>query len=59
MDMKSFVLEQNILHYREQLKSEADPAKRKILTKLLADANAERARLLNTPATRDLEMAGR
>ena len=53
MDTKSFVLDQNITHYRERLKSEADPEKRKILDKLLADANAELAQLLSAPATRD------
>jgi hypothetical protein len=58
MDTKNFLLDQNISHYRKQLKSEAAPAKRKILTKLLADANAERAQLLDTRATRDLETAG-
>jgi len=43
MDTMSFVLGQNISHYRQQLISEADPEKRKILVKLLADANAELA----------------
>jgi hypothetical protein len=57
MDTKSFVLDQNITHYRERLKSEADPEKRKILDKLLADANAELAQLLSAPATRDFETA--
>jgi hypothetical protein len=58
MDTENFVLDQNISHYRKQLKSEADLAKRKILAKLLADANAELAQLLTTPATRDFETAG-
>jgi len=58
MDTNSFVLDQNISHYREQLKSEADPAKQKILAELLAEANAELAHLLNTPTTRDFETAG-
>jgi hypothetical protein len=57
MDTKSFVLDQNIFHYREQLKSEADPDKRKTLVKLLADANAELAQLLNKPATGDFGTA--
>lgn len=55
MDTKSFVLDQNISHYRERLKSEADPEKRKILVKLMADANAEQAKLLSAPATKDFE----
>ena len=48
--MDTFVLDQNISHYREQLKSEADPTKREILAKLLAAANAELEQLLRTPA---------
>jgi len=50
MDTDRFVLDQNISHYREQLKSEADPTKREILAKLLAAANAELEQLLRTPA---------
>jgi hypothetical protein len=53
MDTNRFVLSQNIAHYREQLKSEADPARREVLAKLLADATAELARLLHTTAARD------
>ena len=50
MDTKRFVLSQNIAHYRKQLESEADPTKREVLAKLLADATAELAELLHTPA---------
>jgi hypothetical protein len=52
MDTDRFVLDQNISHYREQLNSETNPARREVLAKLLADANAELARLLHTTAAR-------
>jgi len=53
MDTDKFVLDQNISHYREQLKSETNAARREVLAKLLADANAELARLLHTTAAGD------
>jgi hypothetical protein len=49
MDTDRFVLNENIAHYREQLKSETDPTKREVLVKLLAAANAELEALLHTP----------
>jgi hypothetical protein len=57
MDTDRFVLDQNISHYREKLESEVDPAKREVLAKLLANANAELARLLHTPPARNSSVA--
>ncbi len=53
MDTDKFMLSQNIAHYQEQLKSEADPTKREVLAKLLADAKAEQARFLHTTVAGD------
>jgi hypothetical protein len=55
MDTDRFVLDQNISHYREQLKLGTNPARREVLAKLLADANAELARLLHATAAGDSE----
>jgi hypothetical protein len=41
--MESFVLRQNIAHYRDQLKTEADPLKQKTLKTLLTEAEANQS----------------
>jgi hypothetical protein len=40
------ILELNIKHYRELLKTESNAAKRQIITKLLAEEGAKLAKLL-------------
>ena len=41
--MDSFIERTNIAHYKELLKDEIDPAKRKILLELLAEEEAKQA----------------
>jgi len=43
--MEKFVLHENIIHYRDQLKTEADPVKKKMLQKLLAEAEEKQVEL--------------
>ena len=42
--MDQFIERQNIAHFVEQLKTEADPIKREMLERLLAEENAKAAR---------------
>lgn len=42
--MKAFIERQNIAHYIEQLKTEADPVQRDTLLKLLAEEEAKQIR---------------
>jgi hypothetical protein len=41
------IIELNIAHYRNLLKNEADPSKRQIIVKLLAEEETELAKILN------------
>ncbi len=41
--MEKFIERQNIAHYIDQLKTETDPIKRKILQNLLAEETAKQA----------------
>ena len=41
--MEKFIERQNIAHYVDQLKTETDPTKRKILQTLLAEETAKQA----------------
>lgn len=38
--MKAFVERQNVVHYIELLKTETDPVKREVFSRLLAEAEA-------------------
>ena len=40
-NLKAFVERENIAHYLEQIKSEADPVKRKLLVQLLNEEKAK------------------
>ena len=43
------IIELNIKHYRELLKSETDVAKRRTIAQLLAEEEAKLAKLINPP----------
>jgi hypothetical protein len=43
------IIELNIRHYRELLKSETDAAKRRTITRLLAEEEAKLAKLIDSP----------
>jgi len=41
-----FIIELNIKHFRDLLKSETDPSKRQVISKLLTEEEAKLAKLL-------------
>ena len=45
-DAARTIIELNIKHYRELLKTESDPSKRRTIAKLLAEEEARLAKLL-------------
>jgi hypothetical protein len=50
MDQQVYIAQLNIKHYREKLLSETDDARRRTITRLLADEEAKLAALSDPPS---------